>query len=138
MSADPAAFERPKLRFAWLWWLFGWAFIVITVNDSLERTVPSFAHLTSDKVLHFAGYFALAMWFGGVTRTKRYPLVGVLLIALGGLLEILQGVMHNGRNAEWLDLLADALGVIAGLGLAYAGLGKWTVWVERLLGMQKK
>ena len=138
MSADPVAFERPKLRFAWLWWLLGWAFVVITVNDSLERNVPSFAHLTSDKVLHFGGYFALAVWFGGVTRTRRYPLVGVLLIALGGVLEILQGVMHNGRNAEWLDLLADALGVIAGLGLAYMGLGRWTVWIERLLGAQKK
>jgi VanZ family protein len=138
VSVGPETIERPKLRFAWLWWLFGWAFIALTVNDSLERDIPSFAKVTSDKVIHFLGYFALAMWFAGVTRTKRYPLVGVLLIVLGGLLEILQGLMHNGRNAEWLDLLADSLGVAAALGLAYAGLGKWTVWIERLLGAQKR
>ena len=137
MSAESEALERPKLRFAWLWWLLGWAFVVITVNDSLERNVPSFAHLMSDKLLHFGGYMALALWFGGVTRTRRYPVVGMLLIALGGVLEILQGTMQNGRSAEWLDLLADALGVVAGLGLAYAGLGNWTVWVERLLGARK-
>jgi VanZ family protein len=137
VSVQPDVLERPKLRFAWLWWLLGWAFVVITVNDSLERNAPSFAHLVSDKVVHFVGYFALAMWFAGVTRTRRYPWVAASLIALGGVLEILQGLMHNGRDAEWLDLLADALGVLAALALAYAGLGKWTVWVERLLGARK-
>jgi VanZ family protein len=137
VSADSEVIERPKLRFAWVWWLLGWGFIVLTVNDSLEKNPPAFAQLASDKVLHFAGYFALAMWFAGVTRARRYPVVGALLIALGGLLEILQAAMHNGRQAEWLDLLADALGVIAALALAYAGLGRWAMWVERLLGLQK-
>jgi VanZ family protein len=129
--------ERPKLRFAWVWWLLGWGFIALTVNDSLERQPPSFVQLASDKVIHVVGYFALTMWFAGVTRPRRYPVVGALLIALGGVLEILQGAMSNGRQAEWLDLLADAVGVVLALGLAYAGLGKWAIWVERLLRVQK-
>jgi VanZ family protein len=118
--------------------LLGWGFVVLTVNDSLERHPPAVFELASDKIVHFLGYFALAMWFAGVTRVRRYPVVGALLIALGGVIEILQGVMGNGRDAEWLDLLADALGVIAALGLAYAGLGRWAMWMERLLGVQKK
>ncbi len=138
MSADAELIERARLRFAWVWWLLGWAFVVLTVNDSLETHPPAVFELASDKLVHFLGYFALAMWFAGVTRARRYPVVGAMLIALGGLLEILQGLMHNGRQAEWLDLLADSLGVIAALALAYAGLGRWAIWIERLLGMQKK
>jgi VanZ family protein len=138
VSAETPLIERPHLRLAWLWWLLGWGFVALTVNDSLETHPPSLFQLLSDKVLHFLGYFALAMWFAGVTRVRRYPVVGALLIALGGVLEILQAAMSNGRQAEWNDLLADTLGVIAALGLAYAGLGRWAVWIERLLGVQKK
>jgi len=138
VKAETRVIEAPGLRFAWLWWLLGWALVVLTVNDSLEMHPPAAFELVSDKLVHFVGYFALAMWFAGVTRARRYPLVGVLLIGLGGLLEILQGMMNNGRQAEWLDLLADSLGVIAALGLAYAGLGRWAMWIERLLGVQKK
>ena len=130
--------EGPKLRFAWLWWAIGWVLVIFTINDSLERNVPSFAHLfVSDKLLHFTGYFALASWFGGVTRKRRYPLVGVCLIALGGALEIGQLLMNNGREGEWLDFAANTLGVSIGLTVAYAGLGMWLVWVERLVGAQK-
>ena len=138
MRTESQVIERPQLRFAWVWWLLGWAFVVLTVNDSLEKHPPAVFELASDKIVHFVGYFALALWFAGVTRSRRYPVVGALLIALGGVLEILQGAMSNGRQAEWNDLFADALGVIAALGLAYAGLGRWAMWIERLLGMQKK
>jgi VanZ family protein len=138
VSVESAYIARPKLRFAWLWWTIGWVLVVLTINDSLERSPPQFLNVfPSDKLLHFSGYFALATWFGGVTRKQRYPIVGVLLIALGGALEIAQGLMSNGRSAEWLDFLANSLGVTIGLAIAYAGLGMWTVWIERLLGAQK-
>jgi VanZ family protein len=133
-----SAYVQPKLRYAWLWWAIGYLLLAWTVNDSLERHPPDFGGLfASDKVLHFTGYFLLATWFGGVTRRSRYWLVGVLLIAFSGALEIAQGLMHNGREAEWLDLLANALGVTSALIVASLGLGKWLVWIERLLGLQK-
>ena len=43
------------------------------------------------------------------------PWVGVAVVAIGGLIELLQGAMGLGRDAEWLDLVADALGVALGL-----------------------
>jgi len=129
---------RPKLRYSWLWWTIGWLLVALTINDSLEPNAPKFAHLfPSDKVLHFSGYFALATWFTGITERKRYAFVGCGLIALGGAIEIAQGVMRLGREAEWLDFLANSLGVSIGLGFAYAGLGMWMVWVERLFWRQK-
>lgn len=137
MSVESAYIEQPKLRFAWLWWAVGYALVMLTIHDSLERHPPTFAALVSDKVVHFTGYFLLATWFGGVARRTRYWAVGLGLITLGGTIEIAQGLMHNGRDAEWLDMLANTLGVTLGLGLAYVGLGMWMVWVERLLRLQK-
>jgi VanZ family protein len=129
---------QSKLRYAWLWWAVGYILLVWTVNDSLERHPPNFGGLfPSDKVLHFMGYFLLATWFAGVARRSRYWLVGMLLIAFSGAIEIAQGLMHNGRQAEWLDLLANTCGVTAALTLGALGLGRWMVWIERALGLQK-
>ncbi len=138
MSVESAYVEGRKLRYAWLWWAAGYVLLAWTVNESLVRHPPNFGPLfASDKVLHFTGYFLLATWFGGVARRARYWAVGVGLVVLSGLIEIAQGLMHNGRDAEWLDFLANTLGVTTGLILASLGLGKWMVWVERLLGLQK-
>lgn len=136
MSVE-SVYVQPKLRYAWLWWAIGYVLLVWTVNDSLERHPPSFGGLVSDKVLHFTGYFLLATWFGGVAQRSRYWIVGAGLIAFSGLLEIAQGVMHNGRQAEWLDLLANACGVTTALVIASLGLGHWLIWIERLLRLQK-
>src|SRR5262245_13265241 len=95
---------KPKLQYAWLWWAIGWLLIGLTVNDSLERHPPAiFEAMPSDKFAHFIGYFSLALWFGGVVERSRYLIVGVALIALGGLLEVLQGTMAIGRQMEFLD-----------------------------------
>jgi VanZ family protein len=138
VSVEPAYIEQPKLRYAWLWWSIGWILVVLTINDSLERHPPQFLNVFySDKLLHFSGYFALATWFGGVTRRARYLVVAAGLLALGGGIEIAQGLMHNGREADWWDFVANALGVTTGLVIAYAGLGRWMIWVEHFLRPQR-
>jgi VanZ family protein len=138
VSVESAYIEGPKLRYAWLWWAMGYVLLAFTLNASLEshptELPPLFA---GDKVLHFTGYFLLATWFGGVARRTRYWAVGLGLLLFSGLIEIAQGMMQHGRQAEWLDLLANALGITAGLVLATLGLGKWMIWVERLLRLQK-
>jgi VanZ family protein len=47
------------------------------------------------------------------------------VIALGGLLELLQGFV--GRDAAWLDQLANTVGALLGMGCALA----WRRLVER-------
>jgi hypothetical protein len=121
-----------------MWWLIGWALLAATVNESLQARVWKVAEmLPSDKAMHFCGYAVLALWFGGVARRTRYLAVGALLIAFSGVLEIAQGLMHQGRTADWLDFLANSLGVSFGLGISALGLGNWMVWVEKLLRVQK-
>jgi hypothetical protein len=45
--------------------------------------------------------------------------------------------MHEGRTADWFDMLANTLGVSTGLGVSALGLGYWMVWIERLFRLQK-
>jgi VanZ family protein len=138
VSAQIEVLEPRKLRFAGVWWALGWLLVVATINESLQRNVWDVAKvIPSDKVMHFSGYLLLSLWFAGVARRSRYLVVGSLLIAFGGALEIAQGMMHQGRNADWWDFLANSLGIATGLGVAALGLGNWMVWIERLLRLQK-
>jgi VanZ family protein len=138
VSASVDTLAQPKLRFAWLWWAVGWALIIATVNESLQPRVWIGEVVTSDKLLHFMGYFALALWFGGVCRRSRYLVVAVLLIALGGALEIGQAVMDLGRQGDWRDFVANSLGISTGLAVCAVGLGQWMVWIERLVRPQNR
>lgn len=77
-----------------------------------------------DKVAHF-GFYLVAMVLAllGLRSRKRLQsgfaktamgIFGVLL-AYGGLIELLQDVMDNGRAAEWADMAANATGLLGGV-----------------------
>lgn len=122
-----------ELRYTGWWLAGGIALVLLVVTGTLAPAASLPAAGISDKVEHFAGYFALALWFAGLVHRYRYLLVGSALVALGGLLEIGQAAMNVGRSADWLDMWANTLGVALGLALAYAGLGSWMRTVERSL-----
>ena len=72
-----------------------------------------------DKGAHFV-VFGLILWsFGVLFRRLQRLWAAILAVALGGAVEIVQGLV--GRDASWGDLLADALGVAAALAL-------WAIW----------
>ncbi|MEI9996074.1 MAG: VanZ family protein [Rhizomicrobium sp.] len=74
-----------------------------------------------DKALHFTAYFGLALMTTIAARAERRALWWALgLIALGGTLEIVQGM--TGRDADIFDELANTLGVCGGAGLAWTGV----------------
>ena len=66
----------------------------------------------ADKVVHATAFAALA-FVGLLAYPTHLLVVCALLIALGGLVEIVQGYIST-RSQEWEDFLADILGV--GLG----------------------
>jgi VanZ family protein len=70
-----------------------------------------------DKLLHFIAYFGLSVLLTLILQPRRKVLLGMLaLVAMGGALEIVQGLI--GRDASFLDELANTLGVIAGAAVA--------------------
>lgn len=66
----------------------------------------------SDKALHFIAFAGLVLplgWF----RPGWWPWVAALALAYGATIEVIQPQV--GRDGEWADLLADLLGIGAGL-----------------------
>lgn len=82
----------------------------------------------SDKLMHFTAYFGLAaMATVALDGTRKIYYAALVLIAMGGLMEIVQGM--TGRDAELMDEVANACGVIAGVA---AGLAWTTMTGARL------
>jgi VanZ family protein len=77
-----------------------------------------------DKVLHFIAYFGLAGLAATPFVRRRPALIAVLLlIAAGGLLEIIQG--YTGRDPSFWDEAANTAGAITGGLLARLIVEPW-------------
>jgi VanZ family protein len=137
VNVETAYVAQPKLRLGWLWWTIGYVLVVATIYESLEPHPTPIPGVTSDKFEHFMGYFLLTTWFCGCARRAKYWLVALGLLMLGGGMEIGQGLMAIGREADWFDMLANSAGVTAGVIAALLGLGSWMVWAEKLFRLQK-
>ena len=90
-----------------------------------------------DKWLHAFAFALLAVWFAGQYARGLYIVLGLGLLAFGIAIEVAQA-MIPWRAAEWGDLAADCLGIGAGLLVALAGAGGWSLnaedWIERHIG----
>ncbi len=122
-----------KLRHARVWYILGAVLTLVVVVASLvpPRDLPRM-HI-NDKVEHVVAYLAQALWFGGLLAPRSYLRLALWLLALGGGIEIAQGLMGLGRTADWYDFYADAAGVALGLALCLAGLRHWAAWLEQWL-----
>ena len=108
-----------------------WPVFVYIFHVPLEPRPPG-DKLPLDKVVHFGAYAVLGFllawvvwpwWQQRVQRSYR-QLAYVLLVALmihGAIDEVTQPL--TGRNFEWLDLVADAIGGAAGIA-TFAWLAK--------------
>jgi VanZ family protein len=137
MSASELRMARsetgPELRLARLWWTVGWAIVLYITVSCLEPAhyVPNL-HLW-DKAEHALAFFGMSVWFGGLVRRSRYPLIGVAMLLFGAGIEIAQGAMKLGRDEDVMDLVADSVGIAVALALLYLGLGAWARWIENLI-----
>jgi len=83
----------------------------------------------ADKWLHGLTFFVLAVWFAGLYRPRSYWWVGGGLMLFGLFVEFCQ-LMVGYRTADWIDIGANAAGIIAGLAIALTGLGGWSLRIE--------
>lgn len=105
---------RP-LRWRGVWlalWLLGWLLaVVLSLLDPRDLPPPP----GSDKLGHLLAYALLAAWAALIFRRGR-PLACALLglLSLGCGLELAQGWLTSTRAMEWLDAVANTLGVLLG------------------------
>jgi hypothetical protein len=108
----------PRTRFLFL--MFGAIGIALAFMESLVGRQPQTIPL--DKIIHFSGYFILSVTFVLALRPRWIVLSLVGLVAIGVAIEFLQ--RHTGRQFDVTDMVADAIGVVAGgiAGLAIRGI----------------
>ena len=106
-------------------------FVVIGASLMPAKAVVIVFGSVNDKIEHAIAYAGLMVWFGGMFRRASQLWVGVALVALGGALELLQGLTPT-RTPDIADLAADSVGVLLGLALSMTALTAWCQRIERL------
>jgi VanZ family protein len=117
------------------WWAFG---VLIVIAAILVCLVPGqelpLAFEWNDKLSHVVGHGAMAAYFAGLVPRRGWWKIFVFLLLLGISIEFLQYFMHEGREGDARDVLANACGAAFGLLLARLGLSRWPEFAAWLLG----
>jgi VanZ family protein len=124
---------RP-LKLKILWHTIGWTYLAFVIYASLTPSPPDLPGFPgADKWLHLIAYTMMMLWFGFLYRSRLSLLVlGASFIALGIVLDLLQGATSF-RSMEFLDMMANALGVLIGGLLARTRIGLALSRLERLI-----
>jgi VanZ family protein len=120
------------LRHARLWRVFSVLILVLVLIAAMSPAFWFFENRgtalswfqNADKWLHGMTFVVLSVWFSGIVEKRRYWLIGLGLMLFGFLVELCQ-LQVSYRTADWIDILANTLGIIVGLTIAVAGLGGW-------------
>jgi len=89
-----------------------------------------------DKWFHGITFLVLSIWFTGLYRKRSYWKIGIGLLLFGLVIEACQRMVSY-RTAEWLDVGADAIGIILGLVIGAVGIGGWCLRVEERLAKRR-
>lgn len=98
-------------------WTFG-IFLTTLIPGS---HVPRLAfELSVDKLIHWLLFFGYTwLWIGALRGTRRaFVLAFVTGSVLGVMTEVLQGSLNIQRSFDWMDALADLIGVASGIVIA--------------------
>ena len=115
MSGGFRTFHRPRV------WLGLWGLMIaaVVVGSLLPASsVPSLPFPGADKLQHLLGYAVLSGYAAMLFAERRalgWAAMGLLL--LGVAIEGAQAVLTASRLADPMDVLANLLGVVLGLGL---------------------
>ena len=100
-----------KLRNLWL--SIGGLLVALTVFLSLTPDPPTINATGSYTFAHVLAYGTLMLWFLRLYPVSRGLIIAVGLIAMGILLELLQG-LTGVRSSDYMDMVANTGGVMLG------------------------
>ncbi len=131
------AVAAPTLRLRKLWLSIGWLLVALVVYLSLSSDQPVMAN---DKkaddlayvALHLLVYGVLMLWFLQLYPASRRPIIALSLIAMGAVLEVLQGFTPD-RSPGYTDAVANTVGVMLGWSLGKTRLSRALEAVDKTL-----
>jgi VanZ family protein len=82
-----------------------------------------------DKWIHGITFLTLSIWFTGIYSKGAYWRIGIGLLVFGMMIEACQRAVSY-RTADWIDVSANAAGIILGLVIGAAGIGGWCLRAE--------
>jgi VanZ family protein len=114
------------------WLVIGWIIVALAILFSLlpAQELPKTG--INDKWEHFVAYATMALWFAGIYPRSRYVVIALGLFALGVSIEFAQGAMGLGRMRDYHDVIANSIGIVIGMALAFTWLGGWAQHIEAL------
>jgi len=121
------------LRFRKIWRSIAWLIILIIIILSLipnpDKITPFSA---SDKLMHALAYAVAMIWFGLCFNRNKLPIIGAGLVLLGITLEFIQG-QTGYRTMSLYDIIANCVGVFAGLLLSFSPFSRALQFIEQRL-----
>lgn len=102
---------------------------MVTPALGLWPTVSVRSLLHFDKWIHGLTFLVLTLWFSGQYAKRAYWKIAIGLLLFGATIELVQRTLTY-RTGDLLDFLANLAGVVAGLAIAFAGVGGWSLKVE--------
>lgn len=104
-------------------WAIAWTALLLGLCLAPDRVLPDEDSISikryfpySDLAVHFTLFAVfVASWIGAVRSPLRWAIVPVAGLLLAVATEFAQGLSFIHRDPNWLDGLADGIGVIAGL-----------------------
>lgn len=98
---------------------WGWALMIVVLSLMPGATVQKWIWsdlFSFDKLAHFLLYAGLILLIGNAYFAGKSNVTSVVIAGsvLGILLEVLQNQMYLGRHFEFLDIIANISGLIAG------------------------
>ena len=129
--------DMSHLRYRKFWLFIGWAWLVSIWYLSLTAEPPSldFGVTFSDKIQHAMAYGALMAWFLQLYHRRHSRIVwAIAFIGMGILLEYLQR-MTAYRDFEYLDMVADTVGVLLAIAIVRGKLSRvlWQLEQSRII-----
>jgi hypothetical protein len=124
---------RP-LRHLQLYLGLGLLYITMVILESLMaqpfQRLPALPNV--GELARLLAYGLMMGWFGQLAKDRRLRAgIALAVVALGGILELLRGVLALGRGMEVGDFAAILLGVWMGHVATQQGGGELLAWLEQ-------
>ena len=105
-------------KFFWLALI--WTFVITVASLVSVNSFSKIKSVGNDKIVHFLFYLFFVILWGLVKRQndsnrKYYLFVFLVAMSYGLIIEVLQEILTNTRQADFYDFLANTIGALTAL-----------------------